>query len=107
MRRSPAFATGGSTSAETLIRDAHIALINAGVHMSPSKVSRLVRQYKQRVEANGYSFGEFLANAVVMSADQRRRVMVDPAVARVISYADPTGESAVTNVMRAAGGAPR
>ena len=104
VRPLPALATGGSTSAETLIRDAHTALSNAGIGMSPSKVSRIVRQFKHRVEANGFTFGQFLANAVVMNAEQRRRVLADPAIARVISYADPTGEAAVANVIRANGG---
>lgn len=106
MRRAVAAPmSGGTTSAESLIRDAHLALNNAGVHMSPSKVSRLVRQFKHRVEANGYSFGEFLANAVVMNAEQRRCLLANPDIARVISYADPTGEVAVARVMLAGGGA--
>ena len=45
--------SGGSTSAENLIRAAHTALNNAGVRMSASKVNRLVRQFMHRVEANG------------------------------------------------------
>lgn len=66
--------------------------------MSPSKVSRLVRQYKYRVEQNGFPFEAFLVNSVQMTEQQRRRLLADPAVARVISYADPTGETAARNV---------
>jgi len=68
--------------------------------MSPSKVSRLVREYKRQVEQNGFAFFDFLANAVALSADQRRTMLADPAIARAISYADPTGETAVRNVLR-------
>ncbi len=69
--------------------------------MSASKVARLVRQFQQRVEANGLPFDEFLCNAVVMDAEQRRRVLADPEIARVTKHSDPTGETAVNNVMRA------
>ena len=92
--------TGGSTSAESLVRAAHTALNNAGIGMSASKVSRLVRQFQHRVEANGLPFEEFLCNAVVMDAEQRRRVLADPEIARVTKHPDPVGEEAVNNVMR-------
>lgn len=92
---------GGTTSAETLIRHAHKLLRNCGVQMSPSKVSRLVRDFKRRVEQNGFPFEAFLVNAVQVTAEQRRALLADPAIARVISYADPTGERAVSNAMRA------
>jgi hypothetical protein len=93
-------ASGGSTSAETLIKAAHIVLDNCGIRMSPSWVSRLVRTYKHRVERNGFPFIDFLANAVQLSAEQRRTALQNPDIACVITYADPTGETAVRNVMR-------
>jgi hypothetical protein len=46
--------SGGSTSAETLVEHAHKLLCNCGIQMSPSKVSRLVREYRHRVERNGF-----------------------------------------------------
>jgi hypothetical protein len=49
---------------------------------------------------NGWTFFEFLANAVQLSAEQRRQALCDPDTARVISYLDPTGETAVNNVRR-------
>lgn len=93
-------ASGGSTSAENLVNHAHQLLANCGVEMSPSKVSRLVREYKRRVETNGFPFEAFLVNSVQLTAEQRRRALANPDIARAIGYADPTGEAAVNNVMR-------
>lgn len=87
---------------ETLIRDAHVILTNCGVAMSPSKVSRLARAFKTRVERNGFAFFDFLANAVQLDEQQRREALANPEIARVIGYADPTGETAVAHVMRGA-----
>lgn len=95
--------TGGTTSAENRIRHAHVILANCGVSMGSSKVSRLVREYEHRVERNGFAFFDFLVNAVQVSDDQRRLALASPEVQRVISYADPTGETAVRHVMRARG----
>lgn len=92
--------SGGSTSADTLIAHAQKLLGNCGVEMSPSRVSRLVRQFKHRVETNGFGFDSFLLNAVQLTADQRRKALAHPDIARVISYSDPTGEAAVNNVLR-------
>ena len=88
-------------SAEALTRAAHTILDNCGVPMGPSKISRLVRTFSARVEQNGFAFFDFLANAVVLSAEQRRVALANPDVQRVLSYADPTGETAVANVMAA------
>lgn len=103
MLATSAPASGGTTSAEALIRHAQTLLGNCHVPMSPSKISRLVRQYKHRVEANGYPFEAFLVNAVEVTTEQRRALLAAPDVARVISYADPTGETAVRNVLRKGG----
>jgi hypothetical protein len=74
-------AIGGTTNAEATteqrVRRAHRLLTLAGIHMSPAKVSRLIRQY------------------------QRDAASIDPELARVIAYADPTGETAVNNAMKA------
>jgi hypothetical protein len=92
--------TGGTTSAERLIKAAHLVLDNCGIAMSPSKVSRIVRQYRRQVEDNGFGFFDYLANAVQLSDQQKRAALLNPDIARAISYADPTGETAVNNVMR-------
>jgi hypothetical protein len=46
--------SGGDMSAETLIKHAHKLLGDCGIQMSPSKVSRLVREYRHCVERNGF-----------------------------------------------------
>jgi len=92
--------TGGFTRTEALIKAAHLVLDNCGLSLTPAKVSRLVRDYERHVHANGFSFFVYLANSVQLTEDQRRRAMTNPDIARAISYADPTGESAVNNVMR-------
>ena len=93
---------GGSTihRPEDMIRAAQVILTNCGVEMRPQRVTRLVRQFKARVEGNGFAFFDFLANAVRLNAEQRRAALANPDIQRVISYADPTGEMAVANVMR-------
>jgi hypothetical protein len=93
-------ASGGSTSTESLVRAAHLILGNWGITMSPSKVSRLVRDYRRNVADNGYPFFSFLATAVQLSDEQKRSALMNPEIARAISYADPTGETAVSNVLR-------
>lgn len=100
-RRRATPASGGTKSAETdqLIKIAHATLADCGIEMSPSKVSRLVRQFQGRVQHNGWAFFEFFANALLLTAEQRRRATANPDVVRVISYADPTGEQAVHNIM--------
>jgi hypothetical protein len=95
--------SGGSTSAETLIKAAHLVLDNYGIIMSPSKVTRLVRQYQHRVAQNGFSFFAFLANAVQLSAEQQRAALRNPDVVLAISYADPVGELATDRVLRQRG----
>jgi hypothetical protein len=98
--------SGGTTSAEATsqtqkrINAAHVILASVGVVMSPSKVKRTVRQFESEAERNGWSLLEFLANKNQLTAEQRRQVFADPDVARVVGYADPTGETAVKRVMR-------
>lgn len=87
-------------TADELVRHAHALLANCGVTMGASKVSRLVREFRARVEQNGFSFEEFIVNSVQLTAEQRRRALSDPQIARVIAYADPTGETAVNRVVR-------
>ncbi|WP_153395791.1 hypothetical protein [Ornithinicoccus halotolerans] len=60
-------------------------------------------RFSERVERNNFNFFDFLANAVQLHADQRRRALADPDVQRVITYADPTGETAVRNVLHQRG----
>jgi hypothetical protein len=69
--------------------------------MGPRRVNKLVRDYQAKVEKNGFDFFFFLATAVQLSEEQRRRALLNPDVARVISYADPTGEKATNDALAA------
>ncbi|EIV27042.1 hypothetical protein [Mycobacteroides abscessus] len=55
------------------------------------------------MEQNGFPFEAFLVNTVQLTAEQRAQAKLDPEIARVINYADKTGESAVNNVLRRRG----
>lgn len=91
----------GAPSVESLIRETHALLNHTAMRLSPSKVVRLCRDYVRKVADKGVPFGTFLANAVTLDASQRRAFDV---VYYRLSYADPTGESAVRNVVNAGGG---
>lgn len=93
------FKNTGST--EDMVRAAHLIFANCGVETGGSKVSRLVRDFRRRVEQNGFAFFDFLANSVQLDAECRRTALSDPDVLRVIAYSDPTGEAAIRNVMKA------
>jgi hypothetical protein len=85
--------SGGTTSAEAtsqterLIRAAHYILGILDVGMSPSRVTRLVRRYETRaqrgtrgfLEVAGWSFIEFFGTHCWLTAEQRHRVLADPA----------------------------
>lgn len=85
---------------EDLARIAYALLDHVGYDIGRAKVSRIIRRFQARVEANGWQFFDFMANALLLDADTRRSALLDPDVARAISYADPTGETAVNNVLR-------
>lgn len=89
---------------ELMTRAAHKALVDCDVVIGPSKVSRLVRKFAKAVSRQGLTFHEFLTNEAHLSPVQQRRIVGHPEWARVIAYSDPTGEAAVSNVLRAQGG---
>jgi hypothetical protein len=91
-------ASGGTTSAETLIKHAHKLLNDSGIQMSASKVSRLVRTFKRRVEANGHPFEAFLLNSAELTDDERRKALANSEIARRLTYADPTCDLALRNL---------
>lgn len=97
--------TGGTTSPtkNDLVNAARLILDNCGIAFSTNKIVRLVVKFKERMpHANGHMFFQYLTNAVQMTHEQKRRALEDPDIARAISYADPTGETAVANVMHSA-----
>jgi hypothetical protein len=98
IRRNTSAETGSPT-VEDLVRDASIILLNCGVTLSRPKTSVLVRRYKAQVEHNGWAFFDFMTNTLKVSREARLAALCEPEVARIIGYADPTGEQAVRNVM--------
>lgn len=100
--------SGGITGAEAkgqterLIRVAQMLLIESGYPMGARRVNRLARDFESRVAGNGWSFFDYFANRIQLDAQKRRELLSRPDIARVIAYADPTGETAVNNVMKGA-----
>jgi hypothetical protein len=94
---------GGTTSPlqTSMVNAARLVLDNCALAMSTNKISRLVRRFINWAPAgDGQLFFQFLANEVQMSEAQKRAAMSNPDIARAISYCDPTGETAVNNVLR-------
>lgn len=85
-------------STSTLTNDVAATFARFGIPVSPSRISRMVRTYIASAQGNGYDFGDYVANKVVLT-EARRRVVSDE-LRRVVSYSDPTGETAVRNVGR-------
>ena len=77
---------------DQLIKDAHAALEAAGVVVSPSKVSRRIRN---RVDRSGIDSASGMIRDYI--GHTRERGSFD---AFCLTYADPTGETAVANLMR-------
>lgn len=92
-----------SATPEALIRDAMRLLQRCGIARSPKWAQRVVRDYIYRVAGSGFPFGAYLLNRVELNAEQRRAAMNDPEVAYLLEYADPTGETAVRNVLQGGG----
>lgn len=89
-----------SPDLEGLKASARTILWNCGIDYGVNKINRLVVTFSDRVQGNGFAFFDFLANSIQLDAETRRSALANPDVQRVISYADPTGETAVANVMR-------
>lgn len=90
----------GAGSKAALVVAARLILTNCGVEMSPRRLHRIVQTYKEAgIERRGFGFLDYFANVLMLDAETRHRLQADPAIARAISYADPTGEQAVANVM--------
>lgn len=74
-----------------------------GIEWGPNKVNRHVVRYLEQVAPKGVGFFDHTVNVLALSVDRRRGLLADPSLARVISYADPTGETAVRNVLQKKG----
>jgi hypothetical protein len=74
---------------------------NIGVGYGPHKINNLATRFARTMpNANGWTFFLYLVNAVQITAEQQRRGLANPDIARVISYSDPTGEAAVHRALR-------
>jgi len=85
-------------SVERLTAETRAVLDRFGVRWSPSKTSRVVRAYVRQVRGNRPAFADYVAKQIELS-EQQRRVVADE-LRKVTAYVDPTGESAVNNVVR-------
>lgn len=85
---------------EQAIRDAHGILAGAGVRLSPSKVARLARDFIRK--APPLSFATYLTRNTGTSLGS---IPYAPGNRHRIMWADPTGDTAVQNVMQQAVGA--
>lgn len=79
---------------EALIRFSNELLDRIGANRSASWVSRTVRAYSHGRHG---LFGTFLLDRLEVSNERRE---TDPELAYLLAYSDPTGETAVRNVMR-------
>jgi hypothetical protein len=107
MRHATAVKTSGGTKCaeatsqtDQLVRHAFVIMSACGVSMPVNKVSRLVRRYEHQVQGNGWKFFDFMANAMMLAAEDRSRMVTDYDVYKTICYLDRVGEEAVRNVMR-------
>jgi hypothetical protein len=89
-------------TAETLIRDAHLLLDTAGVVRGHNWVARTVREYVAS-DWRALPFGMFLAAKVELNEAQRRVLAERADLRYLMTYADPTGETAVRHVMKERG----
>ena len=89
-------------SAENLKAEACRLLDACGVPARPHWVNRVVVRYLQKVAHTGFPFGPWLVAQVELTREQRIAAMNDPEVRYCLDYADPTGETAVHNVMAGA-----
>ena len=86
--------------AENLKAEARRLLDACGVPATPNWVNRVVVRYLQSVAPTGFPFGPWLVAQVELTREQRVAALNDPEVRYCLDYSDPTGETAVRNVMR-------
>lgn len=84
---------------EAAVRMAHSILAAAGVQLSPSKVNRLARDFVRTDPP--CTFRTYLSRNVAAV----RSLPALPARRGAVEWLDPTGETAVHNVLRAGGAA--
>lgn len=83
---------------ETLTRDAGALMAATGVERSRAWTSRTVRDYLS-ARGDAMPFGVFLAARLELNTVQRRRLAERADLRYLLTYADPTGETATRNLM--------
>lgn len=101
IRRNMSAEAASQTTTGDLCVQLGLIFSNAGVNASRSKISRLVRAYEHRAAPMGFGLIDFVGNQIQMTEHQRR--VVADELRKVVPYADPTGESAVRNVVKTRG----
>lgn len=84
-----------------LVNAARTVTTCLGLSLSENKIVRLALRFKDKApHGSKLLFFQFLCSAVDLSSGQKRAALANPEIARVIGYADPTGETAVNNILR-------
>ena len=94
-----AFAHEGE--AQSLREQIRSFLAGAGLSRTNSWVQRVSRDYA-RIAIPGTPIGLFVASRLALTSVERRDVAERADFRYLLSYADPTGEAAVRNIMRGA-----
>lgn len=92
--------TQAATTRETLLRNAIRLMATSGLARSHAWTRQVVRDYC-RSSVRGFPFGDYLAARLQLSAQQRAELYASSEYRNVLCYSDPTGETAVRNVMGA------
>lgn len=74
-------------------------LDGAGLARTNSWIHRVSRDYA-RLAVDGMPIGMFIATRLALTAPERRRIAERADLRYLLSYADPTGETAARNVDR-------
>lgn len=100
MSLAPVFDAFAPEGEAPTIRDGiRAVLAHAGLTRSNSWVHRVSRDYA-RVAVPGTPVGMFVATRIALSRDEARHVAGRPDLRYLLTYADPTGETAARNVDR-------
>lgn len=76
-------------------------LAQAELHRTESWVQRVSRDYA-RIAPKGTPLQVFIATRIALTLEEHAVVAGKPDLRYLLSYADPTGETAIRNVMREA-----
>jgi hypothetical protein len=73
----------------------------SGLYLGQNKILRMALKFKAlRPQGDTSAFLQWLVNEVNLSAEQRQRAARSiPQIARVISYSDPLGETALNDLL--------